>query len=423
MREQQLQEQKQQQLQREQIQYQLQQNSNRLEQQKPQDSRQVAANANVTATAALSLERAVPPQVLQVRTVLENPTRYHVIQKQKSQVRQYLSESFSKHQNGSSDAYQGDRNATSQSMHPLPASATCTTVLNPPANVQGVSPTGTISPALSSVATSASEAEDFLDDILSFDGGSLTSDSLKLDAALDAADLQIKPEPLLLSDAEIHAIAKDRQKKDNHNMIERRRRFNINDRIKELGTLLPKTNDPYYEIVRDVRPNKGTILKSSVDYIKCLKQEVNRLKHNEARQKQIESQNRRLLLRVQELEMQAKSHGLPISSDHSSWQTGGSANASTALNNSIMMHDIRKMPDVVSDAATTLTLCQMEELMDPLLSSGHDSLDPMLGSPMHHPISAMLGGSHEPYREGDPMLSSPCSLDTDSLVDDIDMAA
>lgn len=32
--------------------------------------------------------------LLQVQTKLENPTRYHVIQKQKSQVRQYLSESF-----------------------------------------------------------------------------------------------------------------------------------------------------------------------------------------------------------------------------------------------------------------------------------------------------------------------------------------
>lgn len=32
--------------------------------------------------------------LLQVRTVLANPTRYHVIQKQKNQVRQYLSESF-----------------------------------------------------------------------------------------------------------------------------------------------------------------------------------------------------------------------------------------------------------------------------------------------------------------------------------------
>lgn len=81
--------------------------------------------------------------------------------------------------------------------------------------------------------------------------------------------------------------------------VERRRRFNINDRIKELGTLLPKNNDPYYEVVRDVRPNKGTILKSSVDYIKCLKHEVNRLKQTENRQKQIENQNRRLMLRIQ----------------------------------------------------------------------------------------------------------------------------
>ncbi|KAI4474115.1 hypothetical protein M0804_015013 [Polistes exclamans] len=30
----------------------------------------------------------------QVRTLLENPTRYHVVQKQKNQVRQYLQESF-----------------------------------------------------------------------------------------------------------------------------------------------------------------------------------------------------------------------------------------------------------------------------------------------------------------------------------------
>jgi hypothetical protein len=81
--------------------------------------------------------------------------------------------------------------------------------------------------------------------------------------------------------------------------VERRRRFNINDRIKELGTLLPKTNDPYYEVVRDMRPNKGTILKSSVDYIKLLKMEVSRLKQSEARQRMVENQNKRLLLRIQ----------------------------------------------------------------------------------------------------------------------------
>lgn len=88
-------------------------------------------------------------------------------------------------------------------------------------------------------------------------------------------------------------------KNDFNFSVERRRRFNINDRIKELGTLLPKNNESYYEIVRDVRPNKGTILKSSVDYIKCLKHEINRLKKNEQRQKEMEYQNKRLLLRIQ----------------------------------------------------------------------------------------------------------------------------
>lgn len=53
----------------------------------------------------------------------------------------------------------------------------------------------------------------------------------------------VKEEPL--SEEDLRALQKDRQKKDNHNMIERRRRFNINDRIKELGTLLPKQQDQY----------------------------------------------------------------------------------------------------------------------------------------------------------------------------------
>lgn len=81
--------------------------------------------------------------------------------------------------------------------------------------------------------------------------------------------------------------------------VERRRRFNINDRIKELGTLLPKSNESYYEIVRDVRPNKGTILKSSVDYIKCLKHENNRLRKTELKHKDYEIQNKKLLMRIQ----------------------------------------------------------------------------------------------------------------------------
>ena len=84
--------------------------------------------------------------------------------------------------------------------------------------------------------------------------------------------VSVKEEPL--SEEDLRAVQKDRQKKDNHNMsklkmidpylyvvfnpyygtyafsnrldlfsVERRRRFNINDRIKELGTLLPKQQD------------------------------------------------------------------------------------------------------------------------------------------------------------------------------------
>ncbi|XP_057631166.1 microphthalmia-associated transcription factor isoform X6 [Chionomys nivalis] len=108
------------------------------------------------------------------------------------------------------------------------------------------------------------------------------------------------------TESEARALAKERQKKDNHNLIERRRRFNINDRIKELGTLIPKSNDP------DMRWNKGTILKASVDYIRKLQREQQRAKDLENRQKKLEHANRHLLLRVQELEMQARAHGLSL---------------------------------------------------------------------------------------------------------------
>ncbi|XP_051886422.1 transcription factor EC-like isoform X3 [Pristis pectinata] len=116
--------------------------------------------------------------------------------------------------------------------------------------------------------------------------------------------------------AETHALVKERQKKDNHNLIERRRRFNINYRIKELGTLIPKSNDPLLLkddllLCSDVRWNKGTILKASVEYIKWLQKEQHRVRELENRQKKLEQANRRLLLRIQELEMQARAHGLP----------------------------------------------------------------------------------------------------------------
>ncbi|XP_030635403.1 transcription factor EC [Chanos chanos] len=108
-----------------------------------------------------------------------------------------------------------------------------------------------------------------------------------------------------ITEHDTRVLAKERQKKDNHNLIERRRRYNINYRIKELGTLIPKSNDP------DMRWNKGTILKASVEYIKWLQKEQQHARELESRQKKLEQANRRLLLRIQELEIQARAHGLP----------------------------------------------------------------------------------------------------------------
>ncbi|XP_054708562.1 microphthalmia-associated transcription factor-like isoform X2 [Uloborus diversus] len=113
------------------------------------------------------------------------------------------------------------------------------------------------------------------------------------------------------SSLSLHALAKDRQKKDNHNMIERRRRFNINDRIKELGTLLPRTDDPYYELVRDLRRNKGTILRASVAYLRCLKKDASRIPDMEEKQRLLELQNNSLHFRVQELETELRLRGIP----------------------------------------------------------------------------------------------------------------
>lgn len=97
------------------------------------------------------------------------------------------------------------------------------------------------------------------------------------------------------------SISKERIKKDNHNQIERRRRYNINDRIKELSSLLPTSNDDakYHVLVRDMKQHKGTILKASVDYMRILKKEVQDL---EKKQQELEVVNRQMAMKVQEME-------------------------------------------------------------------------------------------------------------------------
>ncbi|KAM7411065.1 hypothetical protein PAMA_021175 [Pampus argenteus] len=245
----------------------------------------------------------VPVEVLKVQTHLENPTRYHIQQAQRQQVRQYLSTAKT-------------ANLT-QSHSPQPGSA--------PRN----------QPAADSPKHEMEET--VIDDVISLESSlndeflMLIDSGLQLATTLPVAgnmpdvygssggmvmptitvsnscpaDLHtIKTE---MNNMESKAIMKERQKKDNHNLIERRRRFNINDRIKELGALIPKATDP------ETRWNKGTILKASVDYIRKLQKEQQRSREMEEKQRRLENTNRTLLLKIQELELQARLHGLSSS--------------------------------------------------------------------------------------------------------------
>ncbi|XP_029910877.1 transcription factor E3a [Myripristis murdjan] len=279
--------------------------------------------APISVSASCREPAQVPVEVLKVQTHLENPTRYHIQQAQRQQVRQYLSttQAATKPTNQPPGASPGTSPQSGSAPDPPPPAAG--------------SPSSPL--AVLSLGSREEMEETVINDIISLES-SLNDDFLTLiDSGLQLAntlpvsgnlldvyssagmatptitvsnscpaDLQnVKRE---MSDVEAKALIKERQKKDNHNLIERRRRFNINDRIKELGGLIPKSSDP------EMRWNKGTILKASVDYIRKLQKEQQRAREMESRQRKLEHTNRSLLLRIQELELQARLHGLSSSS-------------------------------------------------------------------------------------------------------------
>ncbi|XP_063797130.1 microphthalmia-associated transcription factor isoform X7 [Pseudophryne corroboree] len=257
---------------------------------------------NVCVSSSLPAPAQVPMEVLKVQTHLENPTKYHIQQAQKQQVQQYL---------------------TTAKHHSKALSLPCPNqpgdhIMPPgPGNSAPNSPM-----AMLTLSTCEKEMDDVIDDIISLES-SYNDEILMMDPGMQMANTMPVSANMIdmygNQESEARALAKERQKKDNHNLIERRRRFNINDRIKELGTLIPKSNDPNAggpdcdrTETWDMRWNKGTILKASVDYIRKLQREQQRSKELENKQKKLEHANRHLLLRIQELEMQARAHGLSI---------------------------------------------------------------------------------------------------------------
>jgi hypothetical protein len=83
-----------------------------------------------------------------------------------------------------------------------------------------------------------------------------------------------------------------RRRRESHNAVERRRRDNINEKIKELADLVPAAFlHAGLDVPKDEKPNKGTILSRSVDYIRRLQQVIDKQNQTE---KELQEQIRRL---------------------------------------------------------------------------------------------------------------------------------
>lgn len=260
----------------------------------------------------------VPSHVLQVTTKLQHPTKYHIRAKQENQVWQYLNSAQPEDVFFRKTGVQSEPIVQDSKIKPKVEcnSITCAAlpspdILSPSASRTSVTSTGT------------SDTEDLYETVLALEAEKNDSSSLSknlcgsmllVDSTVKSHSNNSSPSSQFKQQSSSYGEIdqKDRLKKDNHNLIERRRRYNINDRIKELADLLPKTNDPHYDLVRDNRQNKGAILKSSVDYIKILKKDNNKLKEIESTNKQLQLQMKKLLLKIQELEKQARENGLPV---------------------------------------------------------------------------------------------------------------
>ncbi|XP_064632093.1 microphthalmia-associated transcription factor-like isoform X2 [Lineus longissimus] len=335
----------------------------------------------------------VPAQIYKVQTRLENPTKYHVQQKQQRQIQMFLSQSQGK---GTVHSFPGVNLGNLTTM-----TSSCPT-----------DPPSPLSIGMSSTATSLSEVDELLGDIASLESVDATIDgdlslieptlthmsqtvpglpqsknvydmfnlttngashkqanSCPSDFNLDSIKEEMPPYSNHYLNDDNRAMAKDRQKKDNHNIIERRRRVHINERIKELGTLLPKSCDP------DMRQNKGTILKASVDYIRRLRRSDERLHQVEAKSKNMESANRKMMLRIQQLEMMMKMQGLnvPDSELETTDCLTQVLHQSTGYNTVPSVRIKRE-----TDEGPTPTV--IHELMD---DSSPVCGDPMLSSPLH----------------------------------------
>ncbi|KAG7261305.1 hypothetical protein CRUP_015339, partial [Coryphaenoides rupestris] len=222
-----------------------------------------------------------------VQTHLENPTKYHLQQSRQQQVKRYLGKLGSQVMDDVIDDIISLESSYNEDIM------------------------GLIDPALQMTNTMPLPGGNLMD---MYGGQGLTPQGLDVTSCPGSLpsikrEFSVSQSPSMIHDYQLpdgfpveseRVMAKERQKKDNHNLSE----FDILNQIRIR----------FERRRRDMRWNKGTILKASVDYIRKLQREQQRAKELEGRQKKLEHTNRHLLLRIQELEMQARAHGLPVPS-------------------------------------------------------------------------------------------------------------
>ncbi|XP_059157914.1 microphthalmia-associated transcription factor-like isoform X2 [Physella acuta] len=373
-----------------------------LEQEK-REQQSALKNIHHTGSTGISVPRVVeatevPATVLQVKTALQHPTKYHVRQSQKRQVQVFLNE----HQGGHHPIQSLPANVLSisapeQQQYHVQASSSA-----PEPDLASPLLTGSVG------AEFMPNTFDLLDDLQSdnllelgsflgdsdliaieptLGGGSLPQNGLlqgfeSVDTDSSIPSPSSCPTPAYrhseLSHNGIMSVQdelwrKERIKKDNHNMIERRRRFNINDRIKELGGLLPKTVDP------DLRQNKGSILKASVDYIKCLQDDQRKFKVMLEEKRKSDLQYKKLLIKLQQMQTFMKDKGIenPLVND---------ADISSSMKNFLTPdHQTSLLPSQTTHAMPANFFHSYNPVEDMMDESSPVSGDPMLlsapGSP------------------------------------------
>jgi len=105
---------------------------------------------------------------------------------------------------------------------------------------------------------------------------------------------------------------KESERKRKHNQIEKARRLFIDAKIRELGFLLPKLNEAYHELAKDIKYNKGGILKAAVSYLRILKSDQIKKQKFEDKCRVQELQKRKLIMKIQEYEKEMKSYGISV---------------------------------------------------------------------------------------------------------------